>query len=221
MYIYQQPFNRGAAMTGFFFATMREAQPFIRKTDIDREKLKKTGWTQFALSGKPYVAGICGMGIQSARENLTRFLHAATITEVINIGICGSLNETAEVQKMYTVTETFLWQKEKNGSYRPTSPLVHNLAFENKILATVTEPLFDAALRNRIGKHADLVDMEGAAIASVCSELAIPWGMVKGVSDTASEGQKKHLFENIDALSQRLATSVINVIHPSDEASAQ
>ena len=49
----------------------------------------------------------------------------------------------------------------------------------------------DPAVRARLAEQAQLVDMEGYAVAWVAHEFGVPLRMVKHVSDNADEGAKE------------------------------
>jgi adenosylhomocysteine nucleosidase len=55
-------------------------------------------------------------------------------------------------------------------------------------LATGDRIVLDSAERDRLADAAQLVDMEGYAIAAVCRAMGVPVRMLKAVSDGADEG---------------------------------
>ncbi len=73
------------------------------------------------------------------------------------------------------------------------------------ILVTVTDPVFDPVRRDVLATHADLVDMEGAALAHICRERTLPFHALKGVSDQAGAVDRDRLLANLDTLCETLA----------------
>ena len=89
----------------------------------------------------------------------------------------------------------------------PSPPLrqTANAGVPAVILATVATPVFDPVLRARIARHADIVDMEGAAIAQCCQARGVPLTLLKGVTDQAGAHDRQRLLQNLDAVSITLA----------------
>lgn len=58
---------------------------------------------------------------------------------------------------------------------------------DGSVLATGDMFVTDAAHRSRLAERADLVDMEGAAVVSVCVDVDVPVRLVKVVSDNADD----------------------------------
>lgn len=59
---------------------------------------------------------------------------------------------------------------------------------DGSVLATGDVFVADPALRDRLAERADLVDMEGYAVAFACAELGVPVRLVKHISDSADAG---------------------------------
>lgn len=58
---------------------------------------------------------------------------------------------------------------------------------DGTVLATGDQFVTDPAVRDALAQHADLVDMEGFAIARTCQLLGVPVRLVKIVSDEADD----------------------------------
>lgn len=76
-------------------------------------------------------------------------------------------------------------------------------------LASVAEPVFDDERRAALAKRARFVDMEGFAIALVAGELGGWCHLIKGVSDSASEGDRETLLRNLAMVSAKVAEAVV------------
>jgi adenosylhomocysteine nucleosidase len=76
------------------------------------------------------------------------------------------------------------------------------------VLATGDLFVSDEPARLRLAEHADLVDMEGYAVAAAARAAGVPVRLVKHVSDEAGEGAAKTWRESVDACAVLLAAWV-------------
>ncbi|MFM9377253.1 nucleosidase [Gordonia sp. VNK21] len=133
---------------------------------------------------------ICGIGKATAAMTLTRELTAGPpVSRVVNIGTAGALHG------------------HHAGLYLPSAVLEHDISSaaltamgyplvdrwelpggDATVLASGDTFVADEAHRDRLAQTADLVDMEGAAIARVCAEFGVALRLAKVVSDYADEG---------------------------------
>ena len=198
-------------MTGFIFATMREAKPFITKAGISIDsKISLPYFYKCSIGQKPIILSICGIGIPSAKKCTIELINKYSIQHVYNIGICGMVNDSLCVNEIYSVSKALYWKDDTTQAF-PCKPEYID-TMKHVTLATCFEPVFDSELRKKIAFHADMVDMEGAAVAEICNNNSITCTLVKGVSDTANKGDKKTLYENIDSLSNKMTTLIWNTI---------
>ncbi|WP_441249890.1 nucleosidase [Kitasatospora sp. McL0602] len=72
-------------------------------------------------------------------------------------------------------------------------------------LATGDLFVSEEAARARLAEHADLVDMEGYAVATVARRAGVPVRLVKHVSDEAGEGAARTWRESVDGCARLLA----------------
>ena len=75
-------------------------------------------------------------------------------------------------------------------------------------LTTGDDFVSDATTRNRLAQQADLVDMEGYAIAHAAAVAGVPLTIVKQVSDQAGESAAKSWSESVDECSAQLGAWV-------------
>ena len=76
---------------------------------------------------------------------------------------------------------------------------------EGPTLATGDLFVSDPAARDRLALTADLVDMEGYALATVAQRAEVPIRLVKHVSDEAGDGADRTWRESVDACARILA----------------
>lgn len=134
---------------------------------------------------------ITGLGKTAAAVATTRALLGTERDglTVLNVGTAGSL------------------RPDREGIFLPSRVLNHDLNADvlralgvdpreeieipdgdGSVLATGDVFVTDPAVRDRLAVRADLVDMEGYAVALACAELGVPVRLVKHVSDSADAG---------------------------------
>lgn len=81
------------------------------------------------------------------------------------------------------------------------------------VLATGDLFVSDPAARDRLAERADLVDMEGYALATVAQRAGVPIRLVKHVSDEAGAEAHRTWRESVDDCARLLADWVHSEIH--------
>jgi len=163
--------------------------------------------THLHVSGLPVL--ITGAGKVNAAVALATTLAAASPSEVINLGTAGALRPGVEGTHLITmVTQHDL---DDAALFALTglhfSEPIH-LSTEGAVLTTGDAFIADAARRTELAAHADLVDMEGYAVARVCQTLAVPMRLVKQVSDKADGSAGKSWGETVDECAEVLGAWV-------------
>lgn len=142
----------------------------------------------YVPAGVPVV--VTGLGKTAAAVGTARALASRDRAglEVVNIGTAGALR--ADLKGLH-LPSTVL-NHDMNGDairalgFDPRDRLLLGRG-DGTVLASgdvfVTEP----EVRDRLARDADLVDMEGYAVAYACQEFDVPVRLVKHVSDNADE----------------------------------
>lgn len=134
---------------------------------------------------------ICGIGKVTAAMRLTRELATAgdhPVTRVINVGTAGALHgHHAGLFRPSTVVEHDISAGELRAMDYPVVDRWEIGGGDGTVLASGDTFVTDPDHRDRLAREADLVDMEGAALARVCAEFELPLQLVKVVSDNADE----------------------------------
>ncbi|MEH1029230.1 nucleosidase [Micromonospora profundi] len=125
---------------------------------------------------------------------------------LLNLGTAGALRPgLAGIHEIATVLQhdldTTLLLALTGETYG--APLA--LATEGAVLATGDTFVADDAARDRLAQRADLVDMEGYAVAWAAAQAGVPCRLVKQVSDEAGEGAARTWQEAVDACARDLA----------------
>lgn len=142
---------------------------------------------------------LTGMGKVNAATALADVLARGPAPSVIvNLGTAGALrsgwsgtNEVGGVRQHDL--DSALLRTLTGETYGP--PLT--LAGTGPILATGDTFVTDAAARDRLAQQADLVDMEGYALAAAAQAAEVPIRIVKHVSDDADEGAARSWRESV------------------------
>jgi adenosylhomocysteine nucleosidase len=133
-----------------------------------------------------------GVGKVQAAATLAGHLAAHPEVElVVNVGTAGALRplQIGEVLEVGVVHQHDFDQRGVSsfvGRDVPGGPIeLPGPRGASARLATGDRVVVDPRERARLARHADLVDMEGYAVAAVCARFGVPAWLVKAVSDTA------------------------------------
>jgi 4-hydroxybenzoate polyprenyltransferase len=207
-------------MIAILLATRAEAIPLLQA--LHAEKLAETPFeTHWFAARRRRPAGlvvITGMGPVATTAAVRHVCATHSISHLINIGICGSLRNDVEPGSVYRITSA------ADGDANPSPPLPLAAiptaalktpdspwhAWRTARLVSVAEPVFGGQRRSLFSASADLVDMEGYAVASEAAAQGVPCTLLKGVSDQATEGGREDLQRNLQPVSKLLANSVLS-----------
>ncbi|HEX6195389.1 MAG TPA: nucleosidase [Jiangellaceae bacterium] len=159
-----------------------------------------------AYLGDRLPALLTGVGKVNAAVAVSAALATARPAEVINVGTAGSVRSgyegTHEVSRVIQHDlDDELLQALTGRSF--AAPI--ELSGDGPTLATGDVFVSSTADRDRIGTVADLVDMEGYAVAVAARRAGVPVRLVKHVSDTADDGAAHSWKDSVDDAARRLA----------------
>jgi adenosylhomocysteine nucleosidase len=140
---------------------------------------------------------ITGVGKVRAATAVARVLATARPASVVNLGTAGGLRPgLGGVHEIGTVIQHDFASRAIEAltgiGFGP--PLVLG---EGLTLATGDQFVAGGAVREALVKAADLVDMEGYAVAAACRDADVPVRLVKVVSDDADEHALRSWRETI------------------------
>lgn len=201
-------------MIAFIIATIDEAEPLLGllKAEVRLTQPFPTYGFQ-AQAGRPAgIVIICGMGPEPAATATRYAILQRGAKTIINMGICGSLNDTLKPGDQCRVIATsdgdaFLRENHEPALHLPDPETWPE--WKPARLTSLKEPVFGGGPRARLSTIADIVDMEGHAIARVAREYGIPCTLLKGVSDFANPTGREDLHRNLTAVSSALAQAVV------------
>ncbi|MET8625247.1 nucleosidase [Kitasatospora sp. NPDC004669] len=174
----------------------------------DRPLLVVAVREEAAYLGERLPVLLTGIGKVNAAVALATVLaQGEKPSEVINLGTAGALRPGWEgihhvVQVIQHDLDTEVLQTLTGRSYG--GPLVVGKG-DGPVLATGDLFVDSPAARERLAEHADLVDMEGYAVATVAHRAGVPARLVKYVSDEAGDGAAHTWRESVDGCARHLA----------------
>lgn len=195
-------------MIGLIFATTFEARPFLSKHAAVR--IDPGPIPVYRIVAQPWLhVAVCGMGKVAAAAACQLMIRELKVTEIINAGACGALQDGASYQPgaLFCVASAVEGDHEIFG--KAPQPLISDGTplgdLPSARLITCDSPVFDLDLRARLSVRGDLVDMEGAAIARVAAMFGTPWCMLKGITDAAGPMDRDTLMQNLTMVSDKIS----------------
>lgn len=148
---------------------------------------------------------VTGAGKVNAAIAVASILAETSPTRVVNLGTAGALHDGMTGTH---VIGTVLQHDLDDAALFRLSGLHFGepvqLAESGPRLATGDVFVSDEQTRARLGAHADLVDMEGYAIARAAIAAGVPVTLVKQVSDNAGDGAGRSWRESVDDCAEAL-----------------
>ena len=199
-------------MTGLLAATAAEATWLIERLAAAKVADEPLATYAFAPAG-PRPGGeivVSGVGAAAAAAAAEYLIDARGADVVVNVGICGAVADDLIPGQIVRITGVIDGDEALAG--RTAEPITCDSGIwpdlPPKRLATVARAVFHQDRREALARRADVVDMEGLAIARICAESDVPLHMLKGVSDLADERGAGDIRLNIEAVSVELAAVV-------------
>jgi nucleoside phosphorylase len=194
-------------MNGLIFATMHEAKPFL--TLSCAAQIDQMPFGIYQVPDNPLLlVAISGIGKVAAAVACHALIREYGVSDILNAGACGALQSGRlfEPGRLFCVTSAVEADHDALGC--PPEPLISDGRMDWDLpaarLVTRDCPVFDPDRRKALSAKADLVDMEGAAIARVAAMYNTPWAMIKGVTDAAGPTGRKTLKQNLTMVSEAM-----------------
>jgi adenosylhomocysteine nucleosidase len=152
---------------------------------------------------------VTGVGKVNAAIAVSVTLAEASPSRIVNVGTAGALRDGV------TGTNVVGWVGQHDLDDEALFALsgLHfsepvTLASDGPRLVTGDAFISDDAVRARLAQHADLVDMEGYAVARAAIAAGVPVTLVKQVSDAAGSAAGRSWRDNVDACAEALGAWV-------------
>ncbi len=183
--------------TLLIFATELEAEPFIKNMGmvLQEADLPET----HSSPGLDLI--ITGIGKANAAMSTALALYRKNYGRIINLGAAGALKEDMDMGDIFTVKKIVEPGRPslKDGGLRISFPEKFE-PLPAKTLATRDRMVVSKDERLALGKIADIVDMEGAAILQACRKFGKSCSMIKFISDRLSDNENDLIRKGITEL---------------------
>jgi len=152
---------------------------------------------------------VTGAGKVNAAIAVSSILAEASPTRVVNLGTAGALHDgmvgthVIGTVVQHDLDDAALFALAGLHFGEPVQ-----VAAEGPRLVTGDVFVSDADTRARLAQIADLVDMEGYAVARAAVHAGVPVTLVKEVSDNADESAGRSWRETVDECAERLGAWV-------------
>lgn len=155
---------------------------------------------------------IIGLGKTHAATSVARELARGDVAQVVNIGTAGALRPglSGTYEPSVVINHDMNAAVIRTLGYDPQERLELGTG-DGTVLATGDVFVTDPVVRDRLAVQAQLVDMEGYAVAWACREFGVPVRLLKHVSDAADESALAW-DEVVDASARALATRLEQVL---------
>ncbi|MBN2078590.1 MAG: 5'-methylthioadenosine/S-adenosylhomocysteine nucleosidase [Spirochaetes bacterium] len=173
---------------GIIIATKIEAEPFIEGLRMRRIARKPV-----PLYGNgSLVLAVSGIGKTNAALGAARLIGDHHPALAVNCGAAGAAHPGLHTGEIFQIDRVYELDRPHLVHGRPMTHRPDTLkGFPCATLATQDRPVMEDDDRREACRHADLVDMEGAAIVQACRASGLPVYLFKIVSDTAGHGRKE------------------------------
>lgn len=178
------------------------------------------------LFDKEVVIIVSGIGKVNASLSTQYLIDKYPITHIVNIGTCGGVESSLKIGEFYQVNDccqpdfdvTEIDDVEIGyiQDYDRVYFKTHNIdidGLEKKRLATTDKFSNKEEFINQLIKmKVDFRDMEGCAIAQVCTSNNVPLIMAKGITDIYANGNGKEFYENLNTVCSKIPSIVKSII---------
>lgn len=186
--------------TGFVFATKIEAKPFIEGLGL--KQIEKDPFNIY-LNDRLYLI-IGGISKVNSAVAASYLIWKYGIKIIFNIGACGATTTDKTVGNIFHVDKVIEYDRPKlaTGGIRISAPDIFP-QFSKASLATQDKPVVTQDERAAVSKHADLVDMEGAAVVQACRLWGAKCYLFKIVTDTP-EHEEDEIINNVISTAEKM-----------------
>jgi len=198
-------------LIGLIIATRMEATPFIGALGLEAQ-----GETSLPVYlGNGIVLVISGIGKANAAIAATYCCTQFHPEWIVNLGAAGSTKASHLLGDTFQVTKVVEWDRPLMTSKGPHVHYPRTMrGFREAVLATQDRPVIERSERKAIEPHADLVDMEGAAVVQAARKLAVPCALFKFVSDTPDHENESDIVAHIRDLGVPFCCFVVDSVLP-------
>ncbi|WP_405353853.1 5'-methylthioadenosine/adenosylhomocysteine nucleosidase [Ruminococcus sp.] len=225
-------------MVGIICAMQIEADGILALMENKKQReIAKMTFTSGTLNGKELVVVVCGVGKVNAAMCSFALIQNYAPDCVINSGVAGSVSEKVSVGDIVVATNavehdmntTALGDKQGEVSFPEGTVMyfdcdkhicetlynsakkLENTKVEKGTVASGDIFISKRSQRVNIGKtfNALACEMEGAAIAHICSRAGVPCGILRAISDDLNENEGMDFVKFCEMASKK-TVAVVN-----------
>lgn len=198
-------------LVAIVMATLFEADPLVEMLGL--AKVEKRPFPLYQKDN--FVLAISGIGKANAAMATALCCSKTTPDWICNIGAAGATASTFPLGAMYNIDRVTefdrpLLQTSESRVYTPS--LLGG--FPTASLATQDKPVIEVREREMVSVHADLVDMEAAAVCQAARIFQRPCVVFKFVSDTPNRPGHHDIAENITRYRAPFCEFFVNSVIP-------
>lgn len=215
-------------MIGIVVALKKEAEKFLLTADnVKQIKLADKDAFLGKVDDIEFILIISGIGKVSSALSTQLLIDKYSPTSILNFGTTGGMNQSVQALNYYLVDKCC--QYDFDLTELDDVPLGYIQDYDTVFFNTKTDkvdflPIRSLASADKFtNKDTDiktindlgcsLCDMEGAAIAQVCTSNNLPLYIVKGISDVSGSGTAPEQFmKNLQTVGENFPNVIIKVI---------
>ena len=214
-------------MIGIVVALPSEVKKLLEHVqDLKNAKLADKTAYSCKLCGRDTIIAISGIGKVSAALTTQLLIDKYEPDFILNFGTCGGTNDSVKILNYYAIDKCCQYDfdlRDLDGvplGYIQEYDTVffkantNELSLEKSSLASAdrfTNKQVDVDSINEMG--CSLCDMEGGAIAQVCTSNNMPLYIIKGITDIFGSGaNEEQFFSNLNKVSEGFPTVIIRTI---------
>lgn len=190
---------------GIVVAMQREAGVLEHFSNIEKKIVGGMEFYSFTAGDNLIFLARCGIGETRSASATAILITLFNCDRIINYGYVGALNDTLIIDEIVAVdnvvhTDVDLtafglslgqYDEEKEVEIRCDSALLQELAGSIKRVRLASSDKFVSTREKKLALNgtfnAQICDMEGAGIASVCRQAGVPFALLKIVADGIKE----------------------------------
>ena len=215
-------------MVGIIIALESEAKEILAKLQCTlTRKIANKNFYLFQTNNTQGVLGISGIGKVNAALTTQILINCFKVDKILNIGTCGGLEKNMNIGDIFTVRECMQYDFDLSELDNVEKGFIQgfnskffscNIVEGYKIQNLGSADKFSNDIQPvnfLIKNNVFLKDMEGAAIAQVCSLNKIPLYIVKGVTDvygTNKEIPTQQFKNNLELVNKNLKEEIENIL---------
>lgn len=191
--------------TGIVVAMQREAGVLDHFSNVEKKVVLGIEFYSFNADGNSVCLARCGIGETRAAAATALLISFFNCDRIINYGYVGALNNELLIDEVVAVEDVIhtdvdltsfglelgQYDEEKEVAIKCDSTLLEELCGNTKRVRLASSDKFVSSREKKLGLantfNAQICDMEGAGIASICRQAKVPFALLKIVADGVKE----------------------------------